>query len=106
MSNRLGMSFWLKALATGAILAVVVTRVDLSAVMGTLSRVELPLFFLSMSIALPLGFTGVQRWRSVAAIFGETLPLSKAFMYTWIGQFINLGLPTVLGLDSVRAWEL
>jgi len=100
------MAFWLKALATGAILAIVLTRVDLSAVTHILSQVELPLFLLGMSIALPLGFTGVQRWRCVAARFGETLPLSRAFMYVWIGQFINLGLPTVLGLDSVRAWKM
>jgi uncharacterized membrane protein YbhN (UPF0104 family) len=66
----------------------------------------LPWFLIGLSIAFPMGFTGVQRWRGVAATFGETLPLSKAFIYVWIGQFINLGLPTVFGLDSVRAWKM
>src|SRR5262245_17263974 len=106
MSTRPGMVFWLKALATAAILAIVLTRVDLSAATQALSQVELPVFLLGLSIALPLGFTGVQRWRCVAARFGEALPLSRAFIYIWIGQFINLGLPTVLGLDSVRAWKM
>ena len=106
MSARPGLSLWLKALATGAILTIVLTRMDLSAVTGTLSQVELPLFLLGISLALPLGFTGVQRWRCVAATFGEQLPLSKAFIFTSIGQFINLGLPNVLGMDSVRAWKM
>jgi glycosyltransferase 2 family protein len=106
MSPRLGRAFWAKALTTGAILTLVLMRVDLSTAGATLSHVELPLFLTAVSIALPLGFTGVQRWRTVAATFGESLPLPKAFMYAWIGQFINLGLPTVLGLDSVRAWKL
>jgi hypothetical protein len=100
------MPFALKALASGAILAIVLTRVDRSAVIGTLSQAELIFFFLGTIIALPVLFTGVQRWRCVAATFGETLPLAKAFMYTSIGQFINLGLPTAVGLDSVRAWKM
>ena len=106
MSAQFGMSFWLKALATGAILAIVLTRVDLSDVTEPLSHVDLQLFLLGMSIALPLGITGVQRWRCVAATFGETLSLANALRFAWIGQFINLGLPTVLGLDSVRAWKM
>ena len=100
------MAFWLKALATGAILVIVLTRVDRSAVTEALSQVELQFFLLGMSITLPMGFTGVQRWRCVAATFGETLSLSKALMYVSIGQFINLGLPTTLGVDSVRAWKM
>jgi uncharacterized membrane protein YbhN (UPF0104 family) len=106
MSPRLGVAFWAKALTTGAILTIIMMRVDLSTAAATLSQVELPFFLAAVSMALPLGFTGVQRWRAVAATFGESLPLTKAFMYAWIGQFINLGLPTVLGLDSVRAWKL
>ena len=106
MSLRLGAAFWAKAIATVAILTIVLLRVDLSAAAATLSHVKVPLFLLAVGLAFPLGFTGVQRWRCVATTFGEDLPLSKAFMYAWIGQFINLGLPTVLGMDSVRAWKM
>ena len=106
MTLRLGAAFWAKAIATVAILTIVLLRVDLSAAATTLSHVKVPLFLLAVGLAFPLGFTGVQRWRCVATTFGEDLPLSKAFMYAWIGQFINLGLPTVLGLDSVRAWKM
>jgi uncharacterized membrane protein YbhN (UPF0104 family) len=106
MSSRLGTPFWAKAIATAAVLAVVLLRVDLSAALATLLQVNLPLFLLGLSITLPLGFTAAQRWRCVAATFGESLPLSKAFMFAWIGLFINLGLPTVLGLDSMRAWKM
>ena len=106
MSARLGLTFWLKALATGAILTIVLTWVDLAVLGETLSQVDLPLFLLGISITLPLGFTGVQRWRCVAETFGERLPISKALIYAAIGQFINLGLPTVVGFDSVRAWKM
>jgi len=106
MSLRLDVAFWAKAIATGVILTIVLWRVDLSAASATLSHIKVSLFLLGLGLACPLGFTGVQRWRCVAATFGEELSLSKAFMYSWIGQFINLGLPTVLGLDSVRAWKM
>jgi uncharacterized protein (TIRG00374 family) len=106
MSRRFGEAFWAKALATGAILTIVLMRVDLSTARSTLSNVELPLFLAAVGISLPLGFTGVQRWRTVATTFGESLAFPKAFIYSWIGQFINLGLPTVLGFDSVRAWKM
>ena len=106
MNQRLGAAFWAKAIATCAILTIVLLRVDLSAAAATLSRVKVPLFLLGVGLSFPLGFTGVQRWRCVATTLGEKLSLFKAFMYAWIGQFINLGLPTVLGLDSVRAWKM
>jgi glycosyltransferase 2 family protein len=106
MNSRLGVAFWSKAVATGAIFTVVFLRVDVSAAVATLSQIKLQWFLIGLSISFPMGFTGVQRWRCVAATFGETLPLSKAFTYVWIGHFINLGLPTVFGLDSVRAWKM
>jgi uncharacterized protein (TIRG00374 family) len=106
MMFRLGASIWLKAVITVAILVVVPLRVDLSAVAKALRHVNWPLFLLAVGLSFPIGFTAIQRWRYVAATFGEELPLSKAFVYAWIGQFINLGLPTVVGLDSVRAWKM
>ena len=106
MTLRLGAAFWAKAIATCAILTIVLLRVDLSAAAATLSHVKVPLFLLGVGLSFPLGFTAVQRWRCVATTFGEELSLSKAFTYAWIGQFINLGLPTVLGFDSVRAWKM
>ena len=104
--NLLGLAFWAKALITGAILTLVFTRVDVSTVADVLSKIDLPSFLAAVGILVPLEFTGVQRWRNVAARFGVSLTLQKGFMYSCIGQFINLGLPTVVGLDSVRAWKL
>jgi glycosyltransferase 2 family protein len=106
MSVRPSLAFWAKVVVTGAILGAVLARVNLVNLAAALSTVKLPLFLAAMGLALPTGFTGIQRWRGVTATFGESLPLSKAFIYAWIGQFINLGLPTVLGLDSVRAWKM
>ncbi len=106
MTVRPSLAFLAKLVVTGAILGAVLARVNLANLAAALSTVKLPLFLAAVGIALPTGFTGIQRWRTVAATFGESLPLSKAFIYAWIGQFINLGLPTVLGLDSVRAWKM
>jgi uncharacterized protein (TIRG00374 family) len=104
--RRLGAAFWVKAAITIAIFGVVLLRVDLSAAAHALAYVNGPLFLLSLGLTLPLGLTGILRWRAVAASFGEDLPISKAIIYVWIGQFINLGFPMVLGLDSVRAWKM
>jgi hypothetical protein len=106
MSVRPSLAFWAKVVVTGAIFGAVLARANLANLAAALSTVKLPLLLAAVGIALPTGFTGIQRWRTITATFGESLPLSKAFVYAWIGQFINLGLPTILGLDSVRAWKM
>src|SRR5262245_43874646 len=106
MTSRLGAAFGAKAAISVVILIIVFVRVDLSALPASFVRVNQTLFLLALGLTFPLGFTGVQRWRAVAATFGEDLTMSKAFIYTWIGQFINLGFPTLLALDSVRAWKM
>src|SRR5262249_15872132 len=104
--RKLGAAFWAKAVVTVGILAVVLLRFDLTAVTKTLSHVKWPFFLLALGLSFPMGFAAIQRWRQVANTFGQHLPLSRAFVYAWIGQFINLGLPTVVGFDSVRAWKM
>lgn len=106
MTFRLGAAFWIKTVITLGVLAAVFLRVDLSSAAHAVAHIHWPLFLLSLALTFPLGFTGVQRWRRVAVTFGETLPISRAFIYNWIGQFINLGFPTFIGLDSVRAWKM
>ena len=82
MTSRVGVGLWVKAAISVAVLTVVLLRVDLSAVADAFARVDWALFLLTLGLLLPLGFTGIQRWRSVAATFGEDLPISKAFIYT------------------------
>ena len=54
----------------------------------------------------PLGFTGIQRWRSRSGnVWGKICQFAKPHS-TWIGQFINLGFPSIVGLDSVCAWKM
>jgi uncharacterized membrane protein YbhN (UPF0104 family) len=106
MRVSIGHGIWLKALASITIFAIVFTRVDIFTVGEVLRHAELSWLLLGASLAIPMGLTAAQRWRSVSASLGEALPLSRAMVYTWIGQFINLGLPTLLGLDSMRAWKL
>jgi len=106
MTSRAGVGLGVKAAISVAVLTVVLLRVDLSSVANAFAGVDWALFLLTVGLTAPLGFTGIQRWRLVATTFGESLPISKAFIYTWIGQFINLGFPSLLGLDSVRAWKM
>ena len=103
MMFRLGASIWLKAVITVAILVVVPLRVDLSAVAKALRHVNWPLFLLAVGLSFPIGFTAIQRWRYVAATFEEKLPLSKAFVYAWIGQsgFMRKCSPTTPELRGV-----
>ena len=55
MSLRLGAAFWAKAIATVAILTIVLLRVDLSAAAATLSHVKVPLFLLARRPRISLG---------------------------------------------------
>jgi uncharacterized membrane protein YbhN (UPF0104 family) len=105
MRVRSGVALGAKALVTGIILWIVLSRAELLALTNALSQINLWFVVAALSLSLPMGYSGVQRWRSVAAAFGEKLSFGPAFIYTWIGLFVNLAVP-LLGLDAVRTWKL
>ena len=105
VSRYFNIALWVKALITGAILYLVLSRIDLRLLRGIFSNIEVPFLAAALLLLLPMGFTAALRWRAVAAACGERLPFGKALLFCWIGQFLNLGLP-ILGFDGTRAWKL
>ena len=82
----------MKALVTGVILYLVLSRVELHVAGEMFRNIQLPFLAAALIILPPMGFTAAQRWRSVAAACGERLPFGPTILYSWIGQFLNLGL--------------
>lgn len=99
------LALWLKAFVTGAILYLVLSRVELHVARAIFLNVQVPFLAAALILLLPMGFTAALRWRSVAAACGERLRFRDALLYCWIGQFFNLGLP-IVGFDGMRAWKL
>jgi uncharacterized membrane protein YbhN (UPF0104 family) len=65
-----------------------------------------------MSVALAAVLVTVQtvilgwRWHRIVQFLGVSLPLGKAIHWVFVGLFFNQALPSSVGGDVVRAWNL
>ncbi len=100
MKRTLWVAF--KILVTAALLAVLVTRVDLRTVAATLGTLS-PLV-IAVALLLTLGAVAVSawRWHRVLAHLGEDVPFLALFADTLVGTTYNLLLPTSVGGDVAR----
>ncbi len=104
MSQRLKTA--LKLLLTFALLAVVVSQMELEKFSKTLSSMDLSWVVLALSLQLLAAVPAVQRWRLILRSFEIRkgfLPLLKLAL---IGSFFNLFLPTGIGGDFIRGFYL
>jgi len=98
--------FGAKAVVTGVILWTIFGRIELSSLKNSLAHVNFIFVVAAVSLWIPLMISAAQRWRLVALALGNELSFRAAFIYTWIGSFISLGLPTLLALDAFRILQL
>jgi uncharacterized protein (TIRG00374 family) len=104
MRNRL-LNVAKLALSLG-FLALVLARVGLRQAVGTLVSADWPL----LGLALALYIAGIAlralRWRALLQAKGVEVPLSRLVVLYYVGSFFNLMLPTGVGGDAVRMYEL
>lgn len=95
-----------KLLVSLGLLALVAQSVDLPAVGGLL--LDLPLRAGLATIACMLGVTLVLalRWWLILRALGTPLPLGRTVGLMFIGTFFTQVLPTSVGGDAVRLWQI
>lgn len=98
---------WAVRLVFGlAVLAFVVSRADLHGLASNLSRVH-PGWLIAMVIVPHLAiFVSVVKWRILLRHVGVTAPLRRLTILYMIGTFFNNLLPSMVGGDAVRAYQL
>jgi uncharacterized protein (TIRG00374 family) len=106
MRVRPRLALFAKITVTAVILGIALSYVEVSTLRESLSQISVPLLLVAIALEFPLLLSGVQRWRLVATTFGEQLEFRPALVYMLIALFINLGVPSVLGLDAARMWKL
>ena len=97
---------WLKFIVSAVLLAVLLTQIDLRAVLQSLSDVK----WIGVWVALALFIVGVfirsYRWYILLDGLGMRVPLRKLTSLYFVGSFFNTVLPTGFGGDVVKSAEL
>jgi len=104
MSQRLKTA--LKLLFTFALLAIILSQLDLEKFSETLSSMKPTWVLLAFSLQLLTVFPAVQRWRLILRNFEVRMSFVPLLKLAFIGSFFNLFLPTGIGGDFVRAFYL
>jgi len=88
------------------LLVFLLSRVDLRQALVTLAAANWPL----LALALALYIAGIAlralRWRALLRAKEIDVPLSRLVVLYYVGSFFNIMLPTGVGGDAVRAYEL
>ena len=104
--NRRTLSNGLKVVFSLGLLALLLRQVGVDRVVATLREAALP----PLAAALALYLAGVvlraYRWQGLLAALGMSASLSRLTSLYFVGTFFNNLLPTGVGGDVVRAYEL
>ena len=91
-----------------ALIAIVVSLVDLRVLATNLARIQLPWLVLAAALIWSTTFVSAWRWSIVIRSFGPQRERSPSYWHLWllywIGQFFNQLLPSGLGGDGMRMW--
>jgi glycosyltransferase 2 family protein len=96
----------LKVVVSVALIAYLLWRVDTTAVAATLRTANVPLVIAALLIYFgALGF-GLLKWRVLVRAQGEDVRLADLAAFTFTGLFFGNFLPTTLGGDVVRGFDM
>ena len=93
----------LKAVATVAILALVLRRVPLHDLGARLARLRASDVAVLLALTALQVTVGVLRWRRLLARLGERVPFLSLYGDALVGLTYNMFLPTTVGGDVMRA---
>jgi uncharacterized membrane protein YbhN (UPF0104 family) len=102
--HAISTSLWARALVSAGLLAVVVSRIDLSGAGRRLAQGSWGMFAAAVAALLASFLVGALRWRLYLAAAGVETSAQEAVRAYLIGAFSNNFLPSQVGGDVARAW--
>ena len=102
----------LQILGSLSLIALVLYKSDLFSAEGrdkltdTLINADIAWLFASVLIGVVVNMSSALKWAMLARVRGLYVGYWRFFSFYLIGQFYNLILPTSVGGDFVRSWEL
>lgn len=100
------MGFVLKLLVSMALVGWILSGLDGSALLATLSRANGAALLAATIGVLALALVQAARWRWVLHRLGGSAGYGDALINVLIGQFFNQTLPSTVGGDAMRIWLL
>ena len=98
--------FWLKLVVSVALLSLLISRTDLHALGALFRSLHIPLFFGSILLYLLAQVLSTMRWRYLLQAEKIHLPFWRLTLLYFEGMFFNLMLPTAIGGDLVRGYQV
>ena len=96
----------LRALVSGAVLALLLFTVNLRQLAGTLSQVAIGLLLLATAVFLISNMASVFKWRLIVRAQQDSASYYYLTSLFYIGLFFNNFLPSNIGGDVVKAYKL
>lgn len=107
--NRLMAKWWrfgLKVLISVAILAYLLTRTDLQSIATLFRSLRLPLFLSSFLLYITAQILSTLRWWCLLQAEKINISIWRLALIYFEGMFFNLMLPTLIGGDIVRGYQV
>ena len=103
------LSFLVKLCVSGLLIYLVFSKVDLKQTLQQMRQISPAAAGLVIALLFFQVLVAALRWKEIvlsAATGTYRLPTSKLYFYYYLGNFLNQGLPSTLGGDALRAWQL
>lgn len=97
---------WLRLAAMAALLAILYSRVDASALLAALSGVSVLAWIAGLALYLVAQATSAYRWSLLTAAAGFSRSFADHLRLYFAGMFFSLCLPTSIGGDVYKAYQL
>lgn len=101
-----GLSFYVKTFVSIFLLYYVFRKVGWQELWTTLKNADLSYMLLYLGLAFLLTFVSAVKWSVLTKSHGISVSLSRLFWLYMVGYFFNHILPTNVGGDVIRAYEL
>jgi len=102
-TRRARLGLWVRILGSAALLAILVSRIDLDTLVPEHPRLS-TLFLLAAGVACAgVGIVlSAWRWQRALAVFDVDVPLRTLVSHYFAGQFVGNALPSTIGGDVLR----
>ena len=96
----------LKLTVSIALFAIVLSRVDISAVSQTIAGADVLPMILALLLSLAMAVADAAQWQSVLGSLGHRISLRTALLYSFVGSFFGVLGPSSMGVDVFRAAQM
>ncbi len=106
MMKRQQFGLILRLLTAIVLLTVLILIIDRDALVATFLSVDIPLYALGFVLFIGTILTWTLRWHLLMRAAGEVISYGKSLITLTISMFFSMFLPTVVGTDLGRVYEL